>query len=92
MVVDSEETREGYYLGPERIGEDIPQPPNSNDPYANIRNDYPMDGASYLTGITLIITGLVNLIRGNKYKWLSIFLASFHGICMHIDIEQIIYK
>ncbi|CAG8799604.1 8462_t:CDS:2 [Gigaspora margarita] len=58
---DSGESREGYYLGNDRPGEDIPQPPTLTDkdnPYVNITrgDDYPMDGASYLTGITLIIT------------------------------------
>ncbi|KAF0460879.1 hypothetical protein F8M41_000536 [Gigaspora margarita] len=94
---DSGESREGYYLGNDRPGEDIPQPPTLTDkdnPYVNITrgDDYPMDGASYLTGITLIITGLVNLIRGNKYKWLSIFLASFHGICVILMLFILKYQ
>ncbi|CAG8651865.1 3204_t:CDS:2, partial [Funneliformis caledonium] len=45
-------------------------------------NDYPLDAASYLTGLTLIVSGVVSLFRGNKYKWLSIFIAAFYGICM----------
>ncbi|EXX58590.1 hypothetical protein RirG_196530 [Rhizophagus irregularis DAOM 197198w] len=79
--------REGVYMGIEREGEDLPLPPpppiNTTyvDPYADkIRgNDYPLDAASYLTGLTLIASGVLSLFRGNKNKWLSIFLAAFYG-------------
>lgn len=88
--------REGVDLPPEivieREGEDLPLPPppptpinfTYEDPYANKTrgNDYPLDAASYLTGLTLIVSGVVSLFRGNKYKWLSIFIAAFYGICM----------
>ena len=47
-------------------------------------NDYPLDAASYLMGITLITSGVLSLFRGNKNKWLSIFLAAFYGTCMYI--------
>ncbi|GES91321.1 hypothetical protein RCL_jg2435.t1 [Rhizophagus clarus] len=79
--------REGVDIGVEREGEDLPLPPpppiNTTyvKPYADkIRdNDYPLDVASYLTGITLIASGVLSLFRGNKNKWLSIFLAAFYG-------------
>lgn len=41
-------------------------------------NDYPLDATSYLTGIVLLSSGITNLLRGNKYKWLSIFMAGFY--------------
>ncbi|CAG8479655.1 4942_t:CDS:2 [Diversispora eburnea] len=78
-------TNTTQYDGPERTGESVPTDISnntditSNIPISSRGNEYPLDAASYLTGITLISTGLIILFRGNKYKWLSIFFAAFYG-------------
>ncbi|RIA92559.1 hypothetical protein C1645_63049 [Glomus cerebriforme] len=82
--------REGEVIGVEREGEDLPSLPQLPinisyvDPYASKTrgNDYPLDATSYLMGLTLIISGILSLFRGNKNKWLSIFLAAFYGTCI----------
>ncbi|CAG8531483.1 10142_t:CDS:2 [Paraglomus occultum] len=40
--------------------------------------DYPMDITSYLMGILFLSTGLISLLGGYKYKWMTLFLAGFY--------------
>ncbi|CAG8655980.1 3227_t:CDS:2 [Acaulospora morrowiae] len=93
---NSNETREGEYGGPQRTGENIPLSPSSinNTSNNNITrgNDYPLDAASYLTAITLITTGVVSLFRGNKYRWLSIFLAAFYATSIGLMLFILKYQ
>jgi len=40
--------------------------------------DYPMDVTSCLMGILFLSTGLISLLGGYKYKWMTLFLGGFY--------------
>ncbi|CAG8612509.1 1035_t:CDS:2 [Ambispora gerdemannii] len=57
-----------------------PTPKNATEIQSpNRDNEYPLDPASFFMAITLIGTGLVNLFRGQKFKWTTIFLGGFYS-------------
>nr|CAG8468043.1 3372_t:CDS:2 [Entrophospora candida] len=59
--------------GNERNGEELSPPYNET-----VEETVNSNVTSYLTGIVLLSSGTANLFRGNKYKWLSIFIAGFY--------------
>ncbi|KAG9295200.1 hypothetical protein G9A89_006181 [Geosiphon pyriformis] len=55
-------------------------------------NEYPLDSASYMMGILFISTGLVSLFRGQRYKWITIYLGGFYATGLMILLFILKYQ